>query len=121
MCLKINVINIKDGIEFDEKMKKLDADAIGMIIAEWLSAIQDAEKHYLRMIELGATPQIARGVLPISTKTELVITANYREWRSFLKLRTPKNVHPQMLEITRPLLGELKTLLPIIFDDIEVN
>lgn len=45
---QINVINIKDGIALDEKMKKLDAHTIGMIIAEWLSAMQDAERHYLR-------------------------------------------------------------------------
>ena len=40
------------------------------------------------MIELGATPQIARGVLPNSLKTELVVTMNLREWRHFFKLRT---------------------------------
>ena len=77
-----------------------------------------AEKHYLRMIKLGATPQIARSVLPNSTKTEITITANYREWRNFFKLRVPETAHPSMREVTIPLLKELKTRLPIIFDDI---
>lgn len=71
------------------------------------------------MLELGATPQIARSVLPNSVKTELVMTANYREWRNFFKLRTPSSAHPSMREITVPLLKELKEKLPIIFDDIE--
>ena len=70
---------------------------------------------------MGATPQQARTVLPNSLKTEITITANYREWRNFFKLRTAEASHPQMREITIPLLKELKTLIPIIFDDIEVK
>ena len=85
----------------------------------WQMAMEDAEEHYFAMIERGATPQEARSVLPNSTKTEITITANYREWRNFFKLRTAKAAHPQMQEVTIPLLKELKTKLPIIFDDID--
>ena len=116
---EINVIDIKEGIALDNKMKNMDAEIIELIIKEWLLAMEDAEKHYMRMIELGATPQIARSVLPNSTKTEITITANYREWRKFFKLRVPNTAHPQMREVTIPLLKELKVLLPVIFEDIE--
>ena len=102
-------------------MKQLSCDQITLILSEWLNAMTDAEMHYMKMIELGATPQIARSVLPNSTKTEIVITANYREWRNFFKLRTTPAAHPQMREVTIPLLKELQTKIPIIFDDIEVN
>lgn len=88
---------------------------------EWIYAMGIAEKSYLQMLKDGATPQEARSVLPNSTKTEITITANYREWRNFFKLRTAKVAHPQMQEVTRPLLKELKTILPVIFDDIEVE
>ena len=89
---------------------------------EWENAMDNAEQSYLFLInECGATPQEARSVLPNSTKTEITITANYREWRNFFKLRTAKAAYPQMQEITRPLLKELKTRLPIIFDDIEME
>lgn len=88
---------------------------------EWIYAMGIAEKSYLQMLKDGATPQEARSVLPNSTKTEITITANYREWRNFFKLRTAKVSHPQMQEVTRPLLKELKTILPVIFDDIEVE
>ena len=118
---EINVIDITDGIALDTKMKKMTVGEISEIVTEWFRAIEDAEKHYMKMIELGATPQIARSVLPTSTKTEITITANYREWRNFFKLRTAEASHPQMREITIPLLKELKTLIPIIFDDIEVE
>lgn len=117
----INVIEIENGINLDSKMKNVDEDAIGKIVEEWCDAMEDAEKHYLKMIELGATPQIARSVLPNSTKTEITITANYREWRNFFKLRVPSTAHPQMREVTIPLLIELKTKIPVIFDDIEIG
>ena len=118
---EINVIDIRNGIILDNKMKNMDANTIEVIINEWLLAMEDAEKHYMKMIELGATPQIARSVLPNSTKTEITITANYREWRNFFKLRIPNTAHPQMREITIPLLKELKNKLPIIFYYIEVE
>lgn len=116
---EINVIGIDGGIEHDVKMKNMSTPERNAIEDEWASAMEDAEKHYIKLMEMGATPQIARSVLPNSTKTEITITANYREWRNFFKLRTAKTAHPQMQEITRPLLKELKTRLPIIFDDIE--
>ena len=87
----------------------------------WENAMITAENFYLALLDIGATPQEVRSVLPNSTKTEITITANYREWRNFFKLRTAKAAHPQMQEVTRPLLKELKAKLPIIFDDIEVE
>ena len=105
---EINVIDIRDGINLDNKMKNMDANTIELIINEWLLAMEDAEKHYMKMIELGATPQIARSVLPNSTKTEITVTANYREWRNFFKLRVPSTAHPSMREVTIPLLKELQ-------------
>ena len=87
----------------------------------WYYACKKAERAYLNLIDVGATPQEARTVLPNSTATELVVTGNYREWRHFLKLRTDKAAHPQMREVTIPLLKELKERIPIIFDDIGVD
>lgn len=117
---EINVIDIKPGMDLDAKVSGLSPLDQTMIIGEWLNAMEEAESHYLRMIELGASPQIARSVLPNSTKTEITVTANYREWRNFFKLRVAETAHPQMREVTVPLLAELKRRLPIIFDDIEV-
>ncbi len=117
---EIAVIDLIDGINLDTKMKNFDGDLIGEIYTEWLHAMEDAEKHYMNMIELGATPQIARSVLPNSTKTNITITANYREWRTFFKLRTAQDAHPQMREVATPLCKELQQRIPIIFDDIEL-
>lgn len=88
----------------------------------WVSACEEAEKSYLRMITDGASPQEARAVLPTSLKTEVVMTANLREWRHFFSLRACGSTgkpHPQMLEVAVPLLKELKELIPVVFDDLE--
>lgn len=116
---EISVVDITEAIKMDPKMKKLDADTIFEIIEEWSSAMSDAEAHYLKMIELGATPQIARSVLPNSTKATIWITANIREWRSIFKLRADKPAHPQMREVMVPLLSDLKDILPVFFGDID--
>lgn len=113
-------IDLEPGIMLDNKMKKMSAEEIALVLAEWKSAMEDAERHYMKLLQLGATPQIARAVLPNSTKTEITVSANYREWRNFFKLRVPADVHPQMREVTIPLLKELKGMIPVIFDDIEV-
>lgn len=86
---------------------------------EWEKGCKAAESAYFKLLDNGATPQEARSVLPNSTKTEIVMTANLREWRHFFKLRTAKTAHPQMREITRPLLLELQGLIPVVFDDIQ--
>lgn len=112
-------IDIAPGIDLDTKMRNMSKEEVDAVYDEWVLAMEDAEKHYMRMLELGATPQIARSVLPNSTKTEITITANYREWRNFFKLRVPKTAHPQMREVTIILLAELKTRIPVIFDDID--
>ena len=84
----------------------------------WLEAMAMTEKTYLQLLDLGATPEEARSVLPNSLKTEIFVTMNMREWRHFFKLRTSKESHPQMREIARPMLDHFKTLLPVLFDDI---
>lgn len=91
------------------------------IYNDWVYVMGIAEMSYLAMLKNGRTPQEARSVLPNSTKTEITITANYREWRNFFKLRTAKAAHPQMREVTIPLLKELKEKLLIIFGDIEIE
>ena len=85
----------------------------------WSTNCEMCEKAYFAMLESGSSPQEARAVLPNSLKTEIVMTANYREWRHFFKLRCDKAAHPQMRELTIPLLKELDKKLPVIFEDIE--
>lgn len=86
----------------------------------WKEAMENAEASYLKLIELGAKAEEARSVLPNSLKTEVVMTANLREWRHVLTLRAAGPSHPQMRELMRPLMAEFKKLFPGVFDDIDV-
>lgn len=89
----------------------------------WKESMKQAEDAYFKMLDLGLSPQQARAVLPNSLKTEVVMTANLREWRHFFKLRalgTTGKPHPQMLEVAVPLLEDMKNLIPVVFDDLVV-
>lgn len=85
----------------------------------WKEACWTAERRYFELLNWGCTPQEARAVLPTSLKTEVVMTANLREWRHFFKLRTAPAAHPQMREVAIPLLHQMRSQVPVIFDDIE--
>jgi thymidylate synthase (FAD) len=84
----------------------------------WKDAMQRAEEAYLALVDAGAKAQEARSVLPNSLKTEVVMTANLREWRHVFRLRCDTPSHPQMREVMLPLLGELQERLPVVFDDL---
>ena len=84
----------------------------------WLGSIFESEETYLQLLALGWSPQKARSVLPNSTKTEIVITTNFREWHHIFTLRCSKAAHPQMREVMIPLLERCKKAIPIIFDNI---
>ncbi len=115
---EVAFIDISRGIELCPVTSKLSPETIAEIINEWYIACLDSERHYMRMIELGASPQIARSVLNNSTKTAIVVTMNLREWRHFFKLREAPAAHPQMREIAIPMLEMFRKAVPVIFDDL---
>lgn len=84
----------------------------------WHETMATLEKNYLAMRKAGARPEQARSILPNSLMTEIFMTANLREWRHFLKLRTSKRAHPQMREIALKIFDILNEKLPVIFSDI---
>lgn len=90
-------------------------DAQGLYL--WRRACEAAEASYFELLNWGRTPQEARAVLPNSLKTEVVMTANLREWRHFFKLRTAPAAHPQMREVAKMLLKQMREMVPVVFDD----
>lgn len=60
------------------------------------------EESYLRLIDLGRTPQEARQVLPNTLKTEFIMTGFIDDWKRFLEVRTTNTYgvpHPDMRHI----------------------
>lgn len=84
----------------------------------WETACEAAERAYFTLLDWGCSPQEARAVLPNSLKTEVVMTADIREWRHFLKLRCSKAAHPQMREVAIQLLAMCDERMPELFNDI---
>jgi thymidylate synthase (FAD) len=80
--------------------------------------MKETEAMYFAMLEDGCTPQEARAVLPNSLKTEIVMTANIREWRHFFKLRCASAAHPQMREVANMALKMCQEKMPALFGDI---
>lgn len=112
---EISVIDISSGFNYN-----LSEEEDIVKLTEWMNAINDAEKHYNRLIELGAKPEEARSVLPNSLKTEIVITYDISEWVHFMKLRyygTTGKPHPQMKEIANLIRLDMIKRYPFIFGE----
>ena len=84
----------------------------------WKKACERAEVAYFDLLGVGLVAQEARAILPNSLKTEVVMSANIREWRHFLKLRCSEAAHPQMREVAIMLLLQAHKRIPVLFDDI---
>ncbi len=113
---QITVIDLAGGFEYDMSRENDRAK-----YEVWTKAMEDAEKAYFRMLELGATPQEARSVLPNSLKTEIVVTMNLRAWRNFFRLRVDSHAHPQMREVAQIVYDEFLEKLPVFFKDLEIH
>ncbi|MGE4552989.1 MAG: FAD-dependent thymidylate synthase [Desulfovibrionaceae bacterium] len=88
---------------------------------EFVRSCLSAETFYKAMLGYGWQPQQAREVLPNSLKTEIVVTANFREWRHIFKLRAvgvTGKPHPQMQALMLPVLREFAERCPAVFGDI---
>lgn len=85
----------------------------------WKELMLKIEETYHKLLSNGISPQNARDVLPTCLKTELIMTANFREWRHIIKLRTSKQAHPQIRELCSMILDELYSRCPIIFEDLK--
>jgi thymidylate synthase (FAD) len=86
----------------------------------WRLGIESAINAYQQLCTLKLPPQAARGVLPNDLKTDIVVTANLREWRHILSLRLAIDAHPDMRRIMIPLASYLIERLPLFFSDLEV-
>lgn len=102
-----------------EVIKPIDLVEHSKEYAIWCFAMTEAERCYKALKKLGVANDVARSVLPTCLKTEVVVTANLREWRHILKLRTSKAAHADIRYLMLNLLDAFKKCIPVVFDDIE--
>lgn len=88
---------------------------------DWVKAINQCEESYKALVGKGWAPQLARSVFPNALGSKIAMTCNLRNWRHFLLMRTTREAHPQMKEVTYPLLESMKYFFPIIFEDINAG
>lgn len=81
-----------------------------LIFTEWKHSCESSEHHYMKLLEMGATPQQARSVLPNSLKAEIVMTGSLYNFTHFFNMRCDTAAHPQMREVACPLLIEANTI-----------
>lgn len=102
----IKPVNMEEGTELYE---------------EWKKSLEEIEEHYKKMVELGATPDQMRMILPHSTAALVTMTANIREWKHILSLRCTKHAHPAVEQVMIPVLLLFKENMPEIFADVEYD
>lgn len=85
----------------------------------WRRVIELCEDGYRELLACGYAPQIARSLFPNALASRLIVTGNLRNWRHFFIMRTSKEAHPQMKQVTIPLLKEFQERIPLLYDDIE--
>lgn len=73
---------------------------------EFLTALNEAEDHYLSLLAKGWTPQQARSVLPLCIKSELISCGFEDAWENFFKRRDAPDAHPMAQEIAKPMHEE---------------
>lgn len=101
--------------EYEDEYDESETDSAKII---WYASLKMIEDDYMCLLKDGWKPEQARDVLPNALKTEIVVTGNYREWRHFFKLRCDEKAHPHMRALALDLLEDVKTRIPVVFDDL---
>jgi thymidylate synthase (FAD) len=99
-----------------DERKKVDLGDGRKMSAEEM--FQEYENFYRALRKSGWLPEEARQFLPIGVKSQIVISANFREWRHIFEMRTSQFVHWEIRKVMGDLLEELKGIIPGIFDDL---
>lgn len=83
----------------------------------WEYTMEQIEKSYFCLIEMGVKPQIARSVLPIGLRADIWVGANLREWRHVFNMRCSKKAHPIIRGVMREALGQFAKKMPTLYED----
>ena len=111
--------NYTDDDKFNTGIKVImPYDIIGNPEAEaiWIKGINDMETAYNALTALGIKTDSTRSVLAKAVKTDIIVTANIREWLHIFDVRCANPAHYQFRQLTRPFLGWLYTEYPAFFE-----
>ena len=104
------------------------------LVAQWTTQMESAQATYVALVEKlmqrygwvddkvhrrKMAREAARGVLPNSTETKVVVTANARAWRTMLELRTSEGAEMEIRRCAVAILRTLQKEAPGFFSDFE--
>ena len=106
-----------------------------MLEGQWRAQIEEAQRSYVRLVEQlmerygwvadkihrrKMAREAARGVLPNSTETKIVVTGNARAWRTMLELRSSEGAELEIRRCAVAILQLLSRETPAFFSDFEI-
>jgi len=112
---------IPPGKNPDEKLVTLTLPNLNTCPVSFKDWMNLNEQMYRGLRKAGWLPQDARQVLPIGIKSQIVISANFREWRHIFKLRCSPQAHWEIRRVMVNLLKEVQERIPIVFDDFKID
>ena len=83
----------------------------------YVNFMKTVRETYKKLREFKIPKEDARFVLPNATTTEIVITANLREWRHIVELRGSEHAQWEIRRMTIEILKILKREAPTVFED----
>ena len=105
--------NYKDGVWYECCYNYQEESFIWNSSDWYLHQLRCAETTYFQLLKQGLKPEEARGVLPLDTKCDMIMTGFVSDWKHFFNLRAlgiTGKPHPQAKELAEPLMGEFRTL-----------
>jgi thymidylate synthase (FAD) len=90
-------------------------------LEEWIADFGVSDAIYLKWLNRGYAPQIARDHLNHALAATIGITGNLRQWRHALIMRTTNETHPDFRLVMTQLLAQFQARVPLIFDDVIPN
>jgi thymidylate synthase (FAD) len=105
------------------------------LLAQWQAQMETAQAAYVALVaqlmerygwvadkvhRRKMAREAARGVLPNSTETKIVVTANARAWRTMLELRASEGAEFEIRRMAVTVLRLLQREAPGFFSDFEI-
>ena len=102
-------------VEPDSVKRSAEAHAL------FLAHIDSAKATYARLQQMGISNEDARFVLPNAVASEIVVTANFREWRHILELRGGPEAQWEIRAFAVQVATILKEHAPSVFEDFQID
>lgn len=87
----------------------------------FIKSIENAKAVYQELQQLGIKNEDARFVLPNAIESQIVVTANLRQWRHIVELRGNPDAQWEIRKVVIEILKILKMYVPTVFEDFDVH